>query len=147
HVSNQARAPQIAFRPLGESFFTATDSIIEHDALGDNQTGIATSDFPGNPASLNLAIGRVSALASESLIVSAELGSPRIRIYQFFESPGQVSDNYFDFLAYDDSFGGGVRVAVGDVDGDGIDEIITAPGPSLGLRPPAIKVFSLAGID
>lgn len=44
-----------------------------------------------------------------------------------------------DFLAYDPSFLGGVRVAVGDVNHDGTPDIITAPGPGGG---PLVKVFS-----
>ena len=42
------------------------------------------------------------------------------------------------FLAYAGSMAGGVRVAVGDVSGDGTPDIITAPGPG---APPLIKVF------
>ncbi len=42
------------------------------------------------------------------------------------------------FLAYTSSFKGGVRVAVGDLDGDGKAEIVTAPGPGGG---PHIRVF------
>jgi hypothetical protein len=41
-------------------------------------------------------------------------------------------------MAYDQSFTGGVRVATDDVDGDGVKEIITAPGPGGG---PHIKAF------
>jgi hypothetical protein len=43
-----------------------------------------------------------------------------------------------DFLAYDARFHGGVRVAVGDVNGDGVDDIITAPGFG---GSPDIRVF------
>ena len=37
-----------------------------------------------------------------------------------------------NFLAYPPNFRGGVRVAVGDVNGDGVADIITAPGPRRG---------------
>jgi hypothetical protein len=44
------------------------------------------------------------------------------------------------FTAYATTFKGGVHVAVGDVDGDGIPDLIVAPGRGL---EPTIKVFSL----
>jgi hypothetical protein len=46
------------------------------------------------------------------------------------------------FLAYDASFRGGVRVATVDLTGDGVPEIITAPGRS---HAPLIKVFTWQG--
>ncbi len=46
------------------------------------------------------------------------------------------------FLAYGAGFSGGVRVAIADTNGDGANEIITAPGQGGG---PDVKVFSLSG--
>ncbi len=47
------------------------------------------------------------------------------------------------FLAYPESFRGGVRVATGDVTGDGVPEIITAPGRGY---EPWIRVFNQSGV-
>lgn len=47
------------------------------------------------------------------------------------------------FDAYAAPFGGGVRVAVGDVTGDGVEDLVTAPGAGGG---PHIKVFDGVGL-
>src|SRR4051812_22842748 len=44
----------------------------------------------------------------------------------------------FTFSPYGTGFQGGVRVAVGDVNGDGESDVVTAPGPGGG---PNVKVF------
>ncbi len=48
------------------------------------------------------------------------------------------------FYAYETSFLGGVRLATGDLTGDGIDEIITAPGQG---RVGEVRVFTQNGVE
>ena len=63
-------------------------------------------------------------------------GGPQIRIFNWL---GQTAGQFF---AYQKNFYGGVNVACGDLDGDGIDEIITGAGPGGG---PHVRVFNAAG--
>jgi hypothetical protein len=60
-------------------------------------------------------------------------GAPEVKVYD-----AVTNQLRFDFDAYDPHFTGGVRVAVGDVTGDGTPDIITAPGAGGG---PQVKVF------
>lgn len=66
-------------------------------------------------------------------------GSPRVRVYS-----GQDLSLLHNFNAYSSGFGGGVDVAVGDVNGDGLADIITGAGPGGG---PHVKVFDGANGD
>lgn len=59
-------------------------------------------------------------------------GGPRVTVYN---PNGTVR---YDFLAYPASLTTGVRVATGDVTGDGVEDIITAPGPGGG---PDVRVW------
>jgi hypothetical protein len=63
-----------------------------------------------------------------------QLGGPHVRV---FHSPRR--EDFQDFMAYHPDFRGGVRVAVGDIDGDGVSDIITAPGPGM---PSLVRVFN-----
>jgi subtilisin family serine protease len=60
-------------------------------------------------------------------------GGPHVKVFRGFGS--EVGG----FMAYDARFTGGVRVAVGDVNGDGITDIITGAGPGGG---PHLRVFN-----
>ncbi len=73
----------------------------------------------------------------EELVVGAGAGNkPEVRI---FDASG---NKILSFLAYPADFRGGVRVAIGDVDGDGNREIIVAPGE--GYKP-VIRFFDGMG--
>lgn len=87
-------------------------------------------------------VGQVSTEPSQysSIITAAgQGGGPHIRS---FDTSGEVEDNPDKLYAYDEKFSGGVRVALGDVDSDGEDEIITAPRRGGG---PQVRIFERDG--
>jgi hypothetical protein len=59
-------------------------------------------------------------------------GVPLVNVYN---DQGEL---FRSFLAYASAFRGGVRVATADINGDGVPDIITAPGPGGG---PHVRVF------
>ncbi|MBX9579832.1 MAG: S8 family serine peptidase, partial [Gemmataceae bacterium] len=64
-------------------------------------------------------------------------GGPHVRVFDAATGEGR-----FSFFAYDPSYTGGVRVAVGDVNADGTPDIITGTGPGGAAH---VQVFS--GVD
>jgi len=80
-----------------------------------------------------IASGDVTGDGKSEIVIGGGTGAaPEVRVY---DTTGKLLNT---FLAYASSFKGGVRVAVGDLDGDGKAEIVTAPGPGGG---PHIRVF------
>jgi uncharacterized protein YkwD len=65
--------------------------------------------------------------------VGADAGGPQVIAYD-----AATGRTRFSFFAYDPRFRGGVRVATGDVTGDGYDDVVTAAGPG---GAPAVRVF------
>jgi len=59
---------------------------------------------------------------------------PEVKVFQG-NNPSSVLQ---DFLAYEPLFLGGVTVAVKDVDGDGLADILTGPGPTAGAH---VRIF------
>ena len=68
------------------------------------------------------------------IVTGAGAVAPHVRVFA-----GSSGAQLQSFLAYTPSFTGGVRVAAGDVDGDGLADIVTGTGPGAG---PHVKAFS-----
>lgn len=67
-------------------------------------------------------------------------GGPRVRVID-----PRTNAVLSDFMAYEDSFRGGVNVSAGDIDGDGKAEIITGTGEGGG---PRVRVFdAISGVQ
>src|SRR5262249_19127467 len=111
----------ITYTPNGN--FTGTDTF-----------QYTVTDFPG--AESNLVTVRVKVTFPQAVQVfaaAAASGQPTVNIYNI---DGSLKTS---FLAYGSAFLGGVRVAVGDVNGDGVPDIVTAAGPG---GSPHVKVFN-----
>ncbi|MFA7088193.1 MAG: putative glycoside hydrolase [Patescibacteria group bacterium] len=85
---------------------------------------------------LNLAAKIEDGYFRKIIVGTGEGGGPQVRV---FSPSGKIESSFF---AYDKNLRSGVNVAMGDIDGDGQDEIITGPGKGTS---PLIKIFSLDG--
>src|SRR5436190_24207885 len=81
-----------------------------------------------------------SALSAAEPIFAVAPGEGDLPVVTVYDAA--TGEEKFDFLAYDPSFRGVVRVAIGDVTGDRVPDVLTAPGPGGG---PHIRAFS--GVD
>ncbi len=92
-------------------------------------SGLWPSDHAGVVATLNVADSQPQSLFA----VGTDSGSPEVKVFD-----ARTGTLRFDFFAYSPFFTGGVRVAVGDINGDGVPDIVTTPGPGYF---PEVKVF------
>jgi hypothetical protein len=82
-----------------------------------------------------LAVADINGDGYGDIITGADYGGgPHVEVFS-----GKNQTLLYSFMAYDPRFLGGVRVAGGDVNGDGKADIITAPGAGGG---PDVRVYS-----
>ncbi|OWK47142.1 hypothetical protein FRUB_00841 [Fimbriiglobus ruber] len=95
----------------------------------------AVADLPQDP---QFAVSTGTPTVPAFVAVGAGPGSaPLVRVFNY-----ATGVEVFQFLAYEQSYTGGVHVAVGDINGDGVPDIVTSTGVGGG---PRVRVFS--GID
>jgi hypothetical protein len=110
----------------------------------DGQDGSVLRDFfvyePQFTGGIYVALGDVNHDGHEDLITGTGVGGgPRVRI---LDGASLGSTVLGEFMAYEDSFRGGVLVASGDVNGDGFDDIVCGTGVGGGPR-----VLAFSGRD
>ncbi len=89
---------------------------------------------PSFRGGVHVAVGDVMGTGYDDIIVApASGGGPDVRVFD-----GVTGQLVASFFAYYPAFTGGVNLAVGDVYGNGYDDIITGAGPGGG---PAVAVF------
>jgi uncharacterized protein GlcG (DUF336 family) len=96
---------------------------------------------PGFRGGVAAAVGDVTGDGTPDVVTGAGPGGgPRVDVID-----GATGTTVLSFFAYEDWFRGGVTVAVGDVDGDGVPEIVTGTGPGGGPRVRVFRVTAAAG--
>jgi len=105
---------------------------------GFDSAGVRNTEFfayaPGFRGGVSVASGDIDGDGVDEIVTGAGAGgTPEVRV---FSRTGELQKS---FLAYAPGFRGGVSVASGDIDGDGKDEIVTAPGRGGG---PHVRVFA-----
>lgn len=152
--------PETSFSPYGRSFMNGV-RVAAGDFNGDGGTEYVTGQGPGGTSEVDLfdakgallralhpfagassdgvyvAAGDVEGDGRAQIVVGADAGgAPRVSIYD------QTGKLLSSFLAFEPNFAGGVRVAVGDLDGDGKAEVIVGSGSG---RPAEVRVFTASG--
>ena len=98
---------------------------------------LAFTPYPGFSGDVRVAVGQFDDDgAYEVATAPGPGGGPHVK---GFSLTGKLESEFF---AYDAAFRGGVAIAAADVDGDGVDEILTAPGVG---ESPVVKFHRKSG--
>jgi uncharacterized repeat protein (TIGR01451 family) len=129
----------------GTAVYTVTANVLI-SATG-NLVNTATIAVPAgtsdpNPTNNSATDVNVPLPPGNALVTGTDDGCPSAPLVRVLDpAAGQL---LAQFVAYEPTFRGGVRVATGDLNGDGLDEIVTAPGRG---RPGEIRVWTQAGVE
>ena len=100
--------------------------------------GFLTHDFSKSLVFASALIGFNASFVGAQPVIAVGPGAPHVPVVKRITVNIGAGNDTLSFSSYRRTFTGGVRVAVGDVNGDGVADIITGPGPGTGTR---INVF------
>ncbi len=122
-----------------------------HVRVFDGVTGAPTAGFfpfdPDFTGGVRVAVGDVNGDGQDDIITGAGVGGgPHVRVFDGHTAgqlppTGSINDTLADFLAFDTGFTGGVFVAAGDINGDGLADIITGADVDGSDNGGHVKVF------
>jgi len=130
------RETKVIVSPFSYASKVGTSTVLVNDALGKMQSNFNPyeANFSGG---INIATGDLNGDGFSEIVTSVSSnGQPLIKIFD------QKYKLLNKFLAYTPKFLNGVNIALGDINGDGKDEIITSPKAGGG---PHVKVFDING--
>ena len=125
----------------GAAIFTVTNQIAD-DAIGQLRTevtavtplGVEDSD-PDNNSAFDINVQPFLAVGSDMVYQ----GTPTVSLVDPLSG-----DLINQFHVYETQFAGGVRTAIADMNGDGVDDIVVAPGEG---RVAEVRVFDVSGTE
>ena len=119
----------------GNEIITGTNAGAAPQVAVFSNTGVYRGGFyaydSASTVGTDVAVGDLDADGVREIVTSAASGGPHVKTFHFSGgsgSGGGTGTEVTGFMAYDVTFLGGVRVTTMDADGDGRDEIVTAPG-------------------
>ena len=121
---------------------TVTYTVVAQTLSTATTTLVNTATVTAPDGSTDSATDTDTPTFSPALILGTDLGCTSTPLVQVLDpTTGRVLTQFF---AYEPSFRGGAHVYGYDMTGDGIDEIVTAPGPG---RPGEVRVFTQTGVE
>ncbi len=125
-------------RAVGSGGGQAGDStVVVYNA--DNSVRFTLAPFAGFNGPVTVAVGDITGDMVDDVAVGAGAGGgPRLRVFD-----GATQTTLADFYVYEPQFGGGITVAIGDVNGDDRGDVIIGAGFGGG---PRVRVFSGANL-